>query len=79
MTASGQLRRRGRRALPDLAGIDVRFRSNFADVEGRYPDGTVDTLEKLCRLRYGGVLHTWGFASTGSATTTTKMTTSPMA
>jgi len=25
----------------------------------RYPDGT--TL-KLCRLRWGGVLHTWGFA-----------------
>ncbi|MGI8751024.1 MAG: hypothetical protein ACR2MN_01665 [Acidimicrobiales bacterium] len=44
---------------PDLAGVEVRFRSNFAYIDGRYPDGT--TLP-LCRLRYGGVLHTWGFA-----------------
>jgi len=28
-------------------------------IDGRYPDGAV---QQLCRLRYGGVLHTWGFA-----------------
>lgn len=44
---------------PDLAGIEVRFRANFAYVDGRYPDGT--TL-KLCRLRYGGSASLWGFA-----------------
>ncbi len=30
-----------------------------AYLDGRYPDGTV---LKLCRLRYGGSAHTWGFA-----------------
>jgi hypothetical protein len=37
----------------------VRFRANFAYVDGRYRDGTT---VKLCRLRYGGSAHTWGFA-----------------
>lgn len=31
----------------------------FRPFTGRWPDGTT---ESLCRLRYGGVLHTWGFA-----------------
>jgi hypothetical protein len=44
---------------PALAGIDVRYRSGFAYVDGRLPDG--DVL-KLCRLRFTGRLHTWGFA-----------------
>ncbi len=44
---------------PELAGVSVRFRANFAYVDGRYPDGT---MIKLCRLRYGGSAHTWGFA-----------------
>ena len=44
---------------PDLASVEVRFRANFAYVDGRYADGTV---LKLCRLRYGGSAHTWGFA-----------------
>jgi len=44
---------------PSLAGIDVRYRANFAYLSGRYHDGT--TL-KLCRLRYGGSAHLWGFA-----------------
>jgi hypothetical protein len=44
---------------PELAGVDVRFRSNFAYIDGRLADGT---LQKLCRLRYGGMAHTWGFA-----------------
>ena len=44
---------------PTLAGVDVRYRSNFAYIDGRHHDGT--TL-KLCRLRYGGSAHLWGFA-----------------
>jgi hypothetical protein len=44
---------------PDLAGVEVRFRSNFAYISGRLRDGTTT---QLCRLSYGGVLHTWGFA-----------------
>ena len=48
-----------RTTWPELHGVSVRFRANFAYVDGRYPDGT---LIKLCRLRYGGSAHTWGFA-----------------
>ena len=48
-----------RNRWPSLAGIDVRFRTNFAYVDGRTRDGTV---LKLCRLRYGGSAHLWGFA-----------------
>jgi len=44
---------------PHLAGIEVRFRAGFAYIDGRLGDGT--TL-KLCRLRYGGSAHQWGFA-----------------
>jgi hypothetical protein len=44
---------------PELARVDLRFRASFAYVDGRYPDGT--TI-KLCRLRYGGSAHLWGFA-----------------
>lgn len=44
---------------PALDRVEVRFRANFAYVDGRINDGT--TL-KLCRLRYGGSAHTWGFA-----------------
>lgn len=44
---------------PELARVDLRFRANFAYVDGRHTDGT--TI-KLCRLRYGGSAHLWGFA-----------------
>lgn len=44
---------------PDLAGVEVRFRANFAYVDGIAADGTV---LKLCRLRYSGSAHYWGFA-----------------
>lgn len=54
-----RLNQRARARWSDLATVEVRFRANFAYVDGRYPDGT--TL-KLCRLRYGGSAHTWGFA-----------------
>jgi hypothetical protein len=54
-----RLNHHARHRWPDLASIEVRFRANFAYIDGRCPDGT--TL-KLCRLRYGGSAHTWGFA-----------------
>jgi len=44
---------------PSLAGINVRFRANFAYIVGRSQD---ETALKLCRLRYGGSAHLWGFA-----------------
>ncbi len=44
---------------PQLAGLDVRFRANFAYVTARLPEG--DTLP-LMRLRYGGSAARWGFA-----------------
>jgi hypothetical protein len=56
---SSRLSERARDRWPELAAVDVRFRSNFAYVDGRLADGTV---QKLCRLRYGGMAHTWGFA-----------------
>ena len=37
----------------------MRHRGTFSYVDGVLPDGT--TL-KLCRLRYGGSAHQWGFA-----------------
>lgn len=48
-----------RQRWPQLAGLDVRFRANFAYVTGRLPDG--DTAP-LMRLRYGGSAARWGFA-----------------
>jgi hypothetical protein len=56
---TSRLNDHARTRWPDLAGIDVRFRANFAYIDGRYPDGTA---LKLCRLRWAGMLHTWGFA-----------------
>ena len=44
---------------PNLAAVAVRYRGQFAYIDGHLPDG--DT-QPLCRLRFGGVLHTWGFA-----------------
>jgi hypothetical protein len=48
-----------RQHWPDLAGVRLRFRSNFAYVDGEIADGPTIPL---CRLRYGGSAHTWGFA-----------------
>ena len=59
-TSLGQrLRERARQRWPQLAGIDVRFRGQFAYVTGKLPDGSELTL---CRLRYGSYASTWGFA-----------------
>ena len=54
-----QLNQHARTAWPELAAVVIRFRSNFAYVDGRYPDGTVI---RLCRLRYSGSARSWGFA-----------------
>lgn len=54
-----RLNHHARTRWPELASVEVRFRANFAYIDGRYADGT--TL-KLCRLRYSGSAHTWGFA-----------------
>ena len=50
---------RARERWPELASIEVRHRANFSYIDGVLPDGT--TL-KLCRLRYRGSAHQWGFA-----------------
>jgi hypothetical protein len=44
---------------PQLSGVTVRYRAGFAYVAGEFRDG--ESLP-LCRLRFTGVLHTWGFA-----------------
>ena len=44
---------------PTLARIDVRWRADFAYIDARRSDGTTT---KLCRLRYNGSAHLWGFA-----------------
>ncbi|WP_406432251.1 ATP-binding protein [Streptomyces sp. NBC_00631] len=44
---------------PQLTRVHVRFRTGFAYVDGELKDG--ERLP-LCRLRFTGVLHTWGFA-----------------
>ena len=43
---------------PALEQVTVRHRGAFAYIDGHLPDGTT---QPLCRLRFGGVLHTWGF------------------
>ena len=54
-----RLSARARERWPELAGIDVKFRGEFAYVTGRLKDG--DT-QPLMRLRYGGSAARWGFA-----------------
>lgn len=44
---------------PQLAAVQVRFRGQFAYLDGQLPEGEV---LPLCRLRYGGSASTWGFA-----------------
>lgn len=54
-----RLHQHARHHWPGLAAVQVRFRSSFAYVDGRLPDGEV---VKLNRLRYVGSATTWGFA-----------------
>jgi hypothetical protein len=59
-TSLGQrLREHARTRWPQLNSVQVRFRGQFAYVEGHLPDGEV---LPLCRLRYGGYASSWGFA-----------------
>jgi hypothetical protein len=54
-----RLSARARERWPALARVQVRYRAAFAYVDGVLPDGTV---LQLCRLRYAGSAHLWGFA-----------------
>jgi hypothetical protein len=54
-----RLHARARARWPQLTSVDVRHRADFSYVDGVLTDGTVT---KLCRLRYGGSAHQWGFA-----------------
>ena len=54
-----RLWRHAREHWPDLADVKVRFRGNFAYVDGEIKDGPTIPL---FRLRYGGSANTWGFA-----------------
>jgi hypothetical protein len=59
-TSLGQrLSERARNRWPALTRVEIRFRGQFAYIDGHLPDG--DVLP-LCRLRYGGSASTWGFA-----------------
>ncbi|MFJ9777924.1 hypothetical protein ACIRVF_42915 [Kitasatospora sp. NPDC101157] len=44
---------------PQLTGVTIRYRAGFAYVAGELPG---EEPLPLCRLRFTGVLHTWGFA-----------------
>jgi choline dehydrogenase-like flavoprotein len=54
-----RLHARARERWPQLATVEVRHRGNFSYVDAVTNDGAV---MKLCRLRYGGSAHQWGFA-----------------
>ena len=44
---------------PTLERVEIRHRGRFAYLDAQLPDGDV---QPLCRLRYGGSAHRWGFA-----------------
>ena len=54
-----RLATQARNRWPALTEVDVRFRGQFAYVDGHLADGTI---LPLCRLRYGGYANQWGFA-----------------
>jgi hypothetical protein len=56
---SQRLNRHARERWPQVDTITVRFRAGFAYVAAELADR--QSLP-LCRLRFTGVLHTWGFA-----------------
>ncbi|HEY9370501.1 hypothetical protein [Streptomyces sp.] len=51
---------RAKERWPQLTRVQVRFRSGFAYVAGELP--AEEEPLPLCRLRFTGVLRTWGFA-----------------
>jgi hypothetical protein len=54
-----RLNQHARGRWPALVKVQVRFRAQFAYVDGQLPDGEI---LQLCRLRYAGSASTWGFA-----------------
>ncbi|MFE7412931.1 AAA family ATPase [Streptomyces laurentii] len=54
-----RLNNHARAYWPHVDAVTVRFRAGFAYVAAELPGG--ESLP-LCRLRFTGVLHTWGFA-----------------
>jgi len=54
-----RLHARARERWPQLSTVNVHHRGNFTYVDGALTDGT---SLKLCRLRYTGSAHQWGFA-----------------
>jgi hypothetical protein len=54
-----RLSQRARDRWPALTRVQVRFRAQFAYIDGQLPDGEILAL---CRLRYGGTASRWGFA-----------------
>lgn len=50
---------RAKERWPQLSGVQVRHRAQFAYLDAVLPDGEV---LPLCRLRYLGSAHDWGFA-----------------
>ena len=54
-----RLTRHAQQHWPALATLDVRYRGAFAYIDGQLADGTTIPL---CRLRYNGSAHQWGFA-----------------
>ncbi|MEX2553806.1 MAG: hypothetical protein WD627_12500 [Actinomycetota bacterium] len=54
-----RLRERGHTRWPELTEVRLRFRADFAYVDGVLADGDV---VNLCRLRYLRRANEWGFA-----------------
>ncbi len=54
-----RLSTRARQRWPALTDVAVRYRAGFAYIDGVLGDGEI---LPLCRLRYAGSAHTWGFA-----------------
>jgi hypothetical protein len=54
-----RLASRARERWPQLSTIEMRYRVQFAYVDGVLPAGEV---LRLCRLRYTGSASQWGFA-----------------
>ena len=67
---------RQRERWPQLKNLAVRFRNNFAYVDGVLPDGE---QIPLCRLRYGGYASEWALPSISAAATSTRIPSFPAA
>jgi len=58
-TLTQRLHAHARHRWPALTQLEVRFRGGFAYLSAHLPDATT---QNLCRLRYTGSAHQWGFA-----------------